>query len=254
MPSRMTIPVRGPGFVILVQPGDWAVGMRIAVKRTHEPHVTRHILAAVRPGMTVVDVGANVGWFTLLAAARVGDGGRVHAFEPNPANVQLLLRSVERNAFGNVTVHRCAVSDREGTLGYSADDSNGHVTMDPGANGLLAVRAVRLDDELHDLPRLDVVKMDIEGSEAKALAGMRELMRRHRPTLFVEFSPGALREVGGSEPREMLADLRAVGHEVLIVHRDGALEGPVMDERILDSVSPTDPADHLDLIARPRLP
>jgi FkbM family methyltransferase len=251
IPHGMTVPVRGPGFTILVRPDDWAVGMRIAVKRAHETHVTQHIEAALKPGMTVLDVGANIGWFTLLAAARVGPAGRVHAFEPGRANLELLRLSLTRNGFDNVTLHACAASDREGTLGYSADDSNGHVTADAQRAGVTPVRAVRLDDVLADEPRLDLVKIDIEGSEALALAGMRRLMRRHRPVAFVEFSPGALRSVANSEPRDVLSELRAVGHELLVIRRDGSLDGPLVDERILASVSPVDPADHLDLLARP---
>src|SRR3990172_3951145 len=89
---KRLIPVRRPMLVklkefrIYVRLDDWAVGARIAVKRSYETHVTAAMRPLLQPGMVVVDVGANIGYYTLLAAARVGPGGKVIAFEPGSEN------------------------------------------------------------------------------------------------------------------------------------------------------------------------
>jgi FkbM family methyltransferase len=252
IPRDSVIPVRLDGFTLLVRADDWAVGMRIAVKRSYEPHVTRQFLAALRPGMTVVDVGANVGWFTMLAASKVGPGGRVIAFEAGRANVELLRRTIARNGFGNVTLHHQAVSDSSGVMRYCADDSNGFVV--PGAApGALPVEGVRLDDALSGEPRIDLIKMDIEGSEGRALVGMREVLRRHRPLVLSEFSPAQTRRASAMEPREVLAEFRTAGYELHVVFRDGSLSEALSDDAILGHVSAEGFENHIDLLARPRL-
>src|SRR5256885_3164883 len=83
---RRPILLRLADFKIYVRLDDWAVGARIAVRRTHEPHVTRVMLPLLRPGTVIVDIGANIGYYTLLAASRIGSTGKVIAFEPSLEN------------------------------------------------------------------------------------------------------------------------------------------------------------------------
>ena len=252
IPPGATLPVRVPGFTILVRCDDWAVGMRIAVKRRFESHVSEAFRRALAPGMTVVDVGANVGWYTLLAASVVGHRGRVVAIEASAANVELLRRSVAMNGFGNVEVIHAAVSDREGELRYHADDSNGFVATPDEVPGGAAVRAAPLDRLLADEPRVDVVKMDIEGSEGRALAGMTVTLARHRPLVFTEFSAGALRLVSKMEPADVLAAWRRAGYALRVQPRSGdAASEPQDDATILAALPGRGAEHHVDLIASP---
>ena len=177
--------------------------------------------AALEPGMTVVDVGANIGYYTVHAAHAVGSTGRVHAFEPDPRTAESLRANIVRNRLANVTVHECAVSagsgSRELILSGTASHSGLSRTMDETSIvGSTTVQAVALDDVL-DGASVDVMKMDVEGEEPFALQGMeRTLAASRRLRLFVEFSPAAL-EAAGSSAQEFLAMLRSLFDKVEII-------------------------------------
>ncbi|MCX7827376.1 MAG: FkbM family methyltransferase, partial [Verrucomicrobiae bacterium] len=113
--------VRLPEFKIYVRLNDFGVGLPIFLRRAYEPYVTTAICRFLKPGCVFVDIGANIGYHTLMAAARVGAGGSVIAFEPNPANCALLQKSIAANGFGNIRVHPNAVADHEGDVGLTRD-------------------------------------------------------------------------------------------------------------------------------------
>ena len=234
LPKSLVFPVKGPGFRLLVSADDWAVGARIAIKGAYEVHGTREVSRALAPGQTFIDVGANIGWYSMLAASRVGSEGKVLAFEPGVSNGETLLRSARLNGFTTIKLHPVAVSDAPGLVGYYADDSNGWVSKDLAAPGSTPVKAIRLDDALKDEPRVDLIKMDIEGGEGRALAGMQETLRRHRPTLFLEFSAGALRSVSAMEPTDVLGALRSLGYEIWVNPSRGRVAShPQSDQEIM---------------------
>jgi FkbM family methyltransferase len=135
-------------------------------------------------GAVFLDVGANVGFFTLLASRAVGDGGRVIAFEPHPRNLDLLRRHVEMNECRNVEVVAAAVSDREGTARFGGFGSTAKLTDD----GAFEVRTMAVDDlwasGAFGAPRL--VKIDVEGAELSALLGMRRMIEETRPHILLE--------------------------------------------------------------------
>ncbi len=232
---------------------DWDVGARIAVKRTYEQHVTACMRPLLQPGQVFVDVGANIGYFTLLAAANVGPTGHVHAFEPGRKNCDLLQLSLAANGFDHVTLHPMAVADIDGTVGFSIGDSNGGIDRHNPTNRPFQVPAVRLDAFLQDQPRIDLVKMDVEGAEGLALAGMAQLLRRHQPVIFTEFSPLALQTVSGVSPEAYLDHLRDLGYVLHVIHRyRGQNPSPQTNAEILHDFAEYG-SDHLDLVAYPRV-
>jgi FkbM family methyltransferase len=147
----------------------------------------RAFAAAVSAGDVVFDVGAHVGFYTLLAAELVGPTGQVVAFEPVPRNLELLKRHLRLNGYTNVTVIPAAVSDRPGIAAFAFDTRpersfEGHI----GANGQLQVPTVVLDELAGGgLPIPRVLKMDIEGGEFAALTGARKLLAAHHPRIFL---------------------------------------------------------------------
>ncbi len=151
---------------------------------TYEPEQTRLFEAHVAPGATVLDVGAHVGYYTLLSAVLAGPSGQVFAFEPNPANAAFLRRHVAINRLGNVRVEQAAVSDREGTARF--DFGSGSGTGHLAEGGAIEVRTVTVDGVCvaHGLTP-SAVKMDVEGAELAALGGALETLRRARPVLFL---------------------------------------------------------------------
>jgi FkbM family methyltransferase len=202
--------------------------------------------------MVVVDIGANIGFYSLLAASRIGEKGRVLAFEPGSDNCTLLKMSLAANNFHNVTLHNVAVADLDGVVGFVLGGSNGSINRD-NPNALpFQVPAVKLDTLLRDEPRIDLVKMDIEGAEGLALAGMQQLLTRHRPIIFTEFSPNALQVRSGLTPEEFLNRLRDIGYDLHVLHRIGGQNvTPQSNEEIMVDFTNYQ-SDHLDLVAYPR--
>src|SRR5262250_1998178 len=142
---RRPILLRLPDFKIYVRLDDWAIGARIAVRRTHEPHVTRVMCALLQPGAVMVDIGANIGYYTLLAAARVGSTGKVIAFEPSIDNCALLHKSLQANRFENVVLHNVAVADTASVVGFRMHESNGYIIPDHPLIHSEQVQTVTLD-------------------------------------------------------------------------------------------------------------
>jgi FkbM family methyltransferase len=142
-------------------------------------------VASLKPGAVVYDVGANVGFYTLLAAVIAGPGGRVYSFEPLPRNLAILRRHVQLNHLENVEIFDGAVSDSAGTAHFSTQNipEMGFIS----STGDLEVRTFALD-ELLAAGRLrppDVIKIDVEGAERDVFEGARKLLAEHRPTIML---------------------------------------------------------------------
>ncbi len=187
------------------------------VSGTFEPNEFYFLAQVLKPGMTVLDVGANEGLYTLFSARRVGPAGRVVAFEPSSRERRKLQQNVTRNRLGNVTVVPCAVGSREGTaaLQIAAGVHSGHNTLgalvydDAPAAGVEHVRVERLDRLIERLgvASVDVIKIDVEGAEMHVLEGARKTLAAHRPILMVEANDEALQAQGASTA-SLLAFLR----------------------------------------------
>ncbi len=176
----------------------------------HELEETGVVCRVVHTGDTVVDVGAHIGWYTVVAGDLVGPSGRVVAIEPFPESYAALERNVARNGLRQVTAVRFAASDRSctTTLGRQAGSDSGSVTIGHrGVEGLTDVETRRLDDALRDVGPVRLLKVDVEGHEAQVLAGADQLLRRTDGVL-IELNERALAANGssGSAIREVLRD------------------------------------------------
>lgn len=154
---------------------------------TAEPLVQRAFAAALRPGMVVYDLGCNVGFFTVIAARAVGPSGRVVAFDALESNIAATRANAARNDLKNVETHAKAVGSYDGAGSFATAGRSVWGRLDPLA-GDLDVEVVALDGPIAAgaLPAPDVVKLDIEGGEIDALAGLQRTLRERRPLLFVE--------------------------------------------------------------------
>lgn len=145
----------------------------------------------VKKGMTAVDLGANMGYFTLLMSDIVGPEGAVHAFEPNPYIATKLRNTVEVNGFGaRTTVHSLALSDNEGDLRFFIDPSRpmNATLIEREDHEEVKVMAKRFDD-IPDLADADFIKIDVEGAEEAVFAGMTKRLANPRPlTIILEFT------------------------------------------------------------------
>ncbi|MFN0091488.1 MAG: FkbM family methyltransferase, partial [Acidimicrobiales bacterium] len=183
----------GPAAGLVVNPGrsnpDYALGV-------NEVPVQEALLAALRPGLTVYDIGANIGFFTLLCARAVGSAGVVYSFEPAPDNAAVLVHNLAVNGLANAVLVGRAVSSSSGFSElWLAEYSGGHALelagRPPDAAGQLRVETVSVDDFVAAGARPpDVVKIDVEGAETAVLAGMTRTLGEHRPVVLYEVDDG----------------------------------------------------------------
>jgi FkbM family methyltransferase len=170
------------------------VQRQIYFQGVYEPIETFLFTRLIHPCATIIDVGANVGQYTLLASSATGPRGAVHSFEPVPRNFNCLRRHVEANRLTNVYLNPIALwhEATELSLGLPTRRENaGAYSVGSAVNSTVPVittRAVRLDDYVTErcLPRIDLIKMDIEGAEWGALQGMSKVLGRDRPLILME--------------------------------------------------------------------
>jgi FkbM family methyltransferase len=191
---------------------------------TWEGDVTRFVTAALRPGSTFVDVGANVGYFSVLASCLVGRSGLVVAIEPDPRTCDFLRANLWRHGCANVVVVPAAVGVERGSawLVHNSQGRAGSWTESSPAEGAIAVPCTRLDELLAGLT-VDVLKVDIEQREHLAIAGASAVVRAN-PSLVVvcEFWPHASELPGGLGPDDVLASYESMGLELRRLQSDGS--------------------------------
>lgn len=183
----------------------------------------RFLEAVLEPGNVVVDVGANIGNTALAAASRVGASGRVVAFEPHPRTHAFLLENVALNGARQVEVHNAAVGAKAGTVKFtslSADDINR--VLGPGeADSGLTVPVRTLDEALAALPRIDLLKIDVEGYERSVLEGASAVLGRTECVFYESVESDCARE--GYSTADLVDLLASRGFTILRRTRDGAV-------------------------------
>jgi FkbM family methyltransferase len=204
----------GPGYALFERVYD-------LYKAGLEASSLRHARGYVRPGSRVVDVGAHVGFFTQRFAGWVGPGGRVIALEPEPINFGRLCRRLQRTGLAaRVEAVNAAAVEASGRFFLKVDPTHpGDHQLAPGG---LPVRGVALDRQVEpDDPReVSLVKIDVQGAEARVLAGAAETLQRFRPTLLVEVDDERLRRQGSSAG-ELLEGLASLGYVPQHLSRSG---------------------------------
>ena len=191
------------GLPLEVRRGD-AIGYSIIVGRVFDPPVTEALWRLIDPGETVVDVGANIGYTSSLAAVRAGAGGRVLSFEPHPVVFALLSRNAARwtrPGIATVEPHQRALSDRPGRGELAVVGDQFHLNMGlaslrteasagPGEE-VVGVELISADETLGEAGPIGLMKIDVEGHEPEVLAGATELLaaRRIRDLIFEDHDP-----------------------------------------------------------------
>lgn len=189
-----------------------------ASNKIHEQATTNLFKEVVKKGNVVIDLGANIGYFTLLSARLAGPQGRVYSFEPETKNFKYLSKNIEINGYKQVTPVQRAVSDKNGkTRLYLCNYESGHHTINQhegieayrpdlrDKKEFIEIETVTLDSFLEGKEKkIDVIKMDVEGAECLALSGMDKILKENKDLkMFVEFFPLLIRKMGSS-PREFI--------------------------------------------------
>lgn len=198
----------------------------------------------LREGMVVVDGGAYVGYYTLLAARRVGKSGRVYAFEPQSDNYTLLAKNVELNGYRNVVPVKKALGARSGTAALHLRGSAQHSLYPPAfaSGGSESVEVITLDEflESQGWPQVDLIKLDLEGGEPDAIEGMHGLLERSpQVRLVLEFAPQRLNRAGANAAA-FLQRLQSFGFDLAVIDDSSGLLQPLEAARVLSTLREED--------------
>ena len=239
------------GFRILARADDLAVGQHV-LAGNYEPEVAAVFRAVLRPGMGVVDIGANIGFFTMLAASLVGPAGAVLAIEPNPANARQAEASRRLNGFGQVTIMQVAAGRETGLLALNTSFSNGTTSALEDVLSSQTVPCLAVDRIVERQPAVGLIKLDVEGAEFNALLGCRALIRRDRPVIVMEFSPPQLQGISGATGEQVLQWIVAEGYTLEVIAKDGLPSPKGVDIGAVMDAYTARGTDHIDIIGRPR--
>lgn len=226
------------GRKLFVDMRDSGEAHEIILNGRYSPYETEVFRSLIKPGMKIADIGAHIGYFTLLAADAVGPTGRVYAFEPDPKNFDLLSRTVLENRFGNVVLEHKALSDKNGKRTLFRDRFNlgnmsfaEHNIPRGASHGSVTVATTTLDGYFSGLP-LDIIKIDVQGAEGMVFEYGTETLNKVRFVL-TEFWPFGLRNVG-TNPRALLQIFIRAGFSFSVLN-EGArtLKRKTADELLL---------------------
>jgi FkbM family methyltransferase len=210
-----------------------------------EPAETAFIARCVTAGMHALDIGANLGWFTVHMSRLVGPSGRVTAFEPRADIFAYLAKTISENRLDNVTFHNCAVGPEDGDANvyWARTDTNPGGThlvpahLDPvGLAAGFAVQpiAMRSLDSVVDGP-VDFIKIDVEGAEKLVFDGAERILRGDRPVIVSEIAPDSLALTSQATPAEYVSFFAERGYAAREIDRDGRPGPPICCDHLTGS-------------------
>lgn len=205
------------GHRLYLDAGD---SLNLSIHGVHEPEETDLVQSLVRKGDTVLDIGAHIGYFTILLAQLTGESGTVVAFETHPANAALLRRSMDESGYKHVVIENKAVTAHSAKLELFASSKGSvdhRIVGSLKGRDRIQVDGVALDDYFDPNTRIDFIKMDIQGAEGHAILGMKNLIaHQDRLTILSEFEPWGLEAsgVGARTYLDMLTDLGFVLYDL----------------------------------------
>ncbi len=202
------------GFRMLVDATDRGIGRELRLYGVHEPLVTNLLAGVARPGVNVLDVGANIGYYTLLLSRLVGPSGEVLAVEPHPENFRLLCHNLWLNGVENVRVLQAAVADTSGKAYLAVSAASNWHTLASGSyqNGNTIPVSTVTVDQLREAwgRKIGILRMDTEGYEGHILRGAKLTLQQDRPAIIVEVHPAFL---GPADGPRFLGQLIELGYE-----------------------------------------
>lgn len=202
---------------------------RMFIKKSHEPETEFHMQNNFLKAKTFLDIGANVGYFTMMAKA-INPNMKIYSFEPNPNNVGQIKKNIQINDFSNIEVSSLCVSDAKGSVSFSVPPVNesgwGRITNNhlPLENfTTIRAEAISLDeldaDNFFKIESPLFVKMDVEGNEYRILKGATNFIKKYQPTFCIELNEPCLKDCGTSS-KEIIHHMKELGYECYYIHHD----------------------------------
>lgn len=249
--------VKIENFFMYVSPSDIGTGNTLYTERTYEPHVTKVLKGVLRDGMTFLDIGANIGYFSMLASNIVGNNGRVISFEPFPENVKLLYLNSKLNHSTNIAIYPLALGEDERLWFYGGQGSNGNISrIIDEADIVLSqtlVFSVPLDMFLKAVERIDVIKIDIEGAEYLAIKGAEKLIDKYSPVIISEYFPAAIQAVSQVSGENYLSFFVERGYDISVIDHNGSLIAFRDNIDGINNYVEQQQVDHIDVCLTKRL-
>ena len=206
------------GYKLQVIPGDLGISSELLMFKTHEPLTTKLLSKELKKDMVCLDVGGNIGYYTLFESNIVGENGKVIAIEPSPPNFQHLKKNLEIQNTENVDAYNFAAGDKDGEINFLLyEESNGSFTIPDGETTdlpgeLIKVQAKRLDTFLDELKQdhVDFVRMDVEGYESHIIGGMINTIKKSKPMFQIEVHASIMGKEG---TKKFLKTFQDFGYE-----------------------------------------
>jgi FkbM family methyltransferase len=200
------------GYKMFLIPKDRGISAELRVFKIHEPLTTSLLINELKSGMVCVDIGSNIGYYTILASKLVGEKGKVVSVEPIRLNFDTLMKNIKINNLRNVIPINAAISDVKGTVEMIVGSSsnwcrvskeNRRIFLSSSLLRYEEVPAITCDNLLKYVKNVDFIRMDVEGFEYNIInsRGCKKIIERYSPTFLVEFHPLLM---GKSHYRELL--------------------------------------------------
>ncbi len=192
--------------------------LTLSIFESYEPVITDFIEKEIKKDFVVLDIGANIGYYTLIFAKLVGENGKIFAFEPDPTNFALLKKNMEINNYKNAALIQKAVSDKTGkAMLYLCDNNKGDHRIYDSDDGRrsIPIESIRLDDYFKDyVGKIDFIKIDTQGADELVIKGMPNLLRKNKNLkIILEFWPLGVKKSGGNA-KEFLQLLIEYGFKI----------------------------------------
>lgn len=220
---RRTLPDRamiceGPGFKIHIKsPREDVIDRALYRTGIWEPEMTAMAIEKIQPGWHILDVGAHIGYYSLLFGKQCGPQGMVASFEPTLRVFNALNANIELNGIKNIRTFHLALSDRRGHV-VMKQENRGMMLTDEEGDAESTTEMIPFDEfwPTLDWPKVDLVKIDVEGAELGVLTGMENMLQKYHPHLFVEIHPLHLKKCFHSSADEVLRFLTEKHHYKLV--------------------------------------
>lgn len=209
-------------YIFYYLSNDKYIGQRVALEK-YEPYETKLILRQTKKGNTIIDVGANIGYYTVLLADKVGKSGKVYAFEPDKVNFEILKKNIEVNNLKNVIVVNAGVGSKNETKTLYKSEENlgdhklyethppcGHPPLKKGGQNYSIkefTKIVKLDDFIKE--PIDLIKIDTQGWEPEVIEGAKKIISKNKPIMFLEYSPASY-QIAKLDGQKMIKSLRKI--------------------------------------------
>lgn len=209
------------GFKIWLNPHDLGIARELLGAGEYEKYEIELFRASVKPGMVLLDVGANIGIYSLAAAQQTCDRASIFAFEPEPSVMAMLRDNIQLNGYRSIIPIDKALADKRQVLKLNVDKANfgkHSLVVTSSADLQIEIQAMTVDEFVreHNLARVDLIKLDVEGAEGMVFAGAMHTIARFGPVIFMEYTPDWLVRAG-TDTRQLFAGLERLGYRVDLI-------------------------------------